>query len=115
MLVSDWKQIRLVFLPWLMSGDNELKRSSTSSPLALPVLRIGIHTLHEIERPRRIVKVAHLVRLVGDQLQQIERLRRLVELQVELPRQAWLVIANVASRQPAQVNIVVLDFLVLDQ
>ncbi len=57
----------------------------------------------------------HLVAVVGDQLQQIERLGRLLELEIELPGEARLVVPYVASRQPAQVDIVVFHLLVLDQ
>ena len=98
-----------------MTSHDQLKRSSARAPLALPVLWIGVHPLHEIERSRCIIEMAHLIGLVGDELQQIECLRRLVQLKVELPGQAGLAVANVAARQPAQVDVVVFDLLVLDE
>ena len=99
----------------LMSGHDLLKGARTRSSLALPVLGIGIHAFHEIKCSCRIVKVAHLVAIVGDELQQTERLGRLLQLQVELPGGARFVISNVASGEPAQIDVVVFQLLVFDQ
>lgn len=61
-----------------MTSDNELKSSSTSASLSLPVLRIRIHSLHEIESSGGVVEMSHFVAVVGDELQEIERLGRLL-------------------------------------
>ena len=50
-----------IFLPWLVSGNDELKCACTGASLSLPVLRIRVHSLHQVERSRRIVEVSHLL------------------------------------------------------
>ncbi len=57
----------------------------------------------------------YLIAVVGDQLEQVERLGGLLELEVELPGQARLVVADVAPGQPAEEHVVVLHLVVLDE
>ena len=45
---------------WLVACHYKLKRSSTGSTLAFPVLGIGVHSLHQIKGTCRIIKVTHL-------------------------------------------------------
>ena len=70
-----------------------------------------------MDNPTLVVRrsLNYLVAVVGDQLKQVKGLGRLLQLQVELPGQSCLVVADVAARKPTQIHIVVLYFLVLDE
>lgn len=58
-------ELLLVFLP----GNNHLKNTNCSTALSFPELRISIEPLKYIKGLDREVELAHLVAVVGDQVE----------------------------------------------
>ena len=61
----------------------------------LPQFRVRVESLEYVERFCGVVELPHLVAVVGDELQQTERLCRRLHLQVQLPRQTRLAVHDV--------------------
>lgn len=69
-------------LLWFLPGNNHLEHAHTGPALALPVLGVGVQPLQDVKGPCGIIELSHLVAVVGDELQQAERLGRCLHLEV---------------------------------
>jgi hypothetical protein len=61
-----------------------------------------------------MIELAHLVAIVCNQVQEAERLIRGLHVDVDLPCEMGLLIHDVASAEPAQIDVLVLVLVVLD-
>ena len=61
-----------------------------------------------------MIELAHLVAVVCNQVQEAEGLIRGLHVDVDLPSEMRLLIHDVASAEPAQIDVLVLVLIVLD-
>ena len=94
--------------------DDELEDTDSSATLALPEFRVSIEPLEHVEGLDREVELAHLVAIVGDEIEQGETLVRGLHVDVDVPGKVRFLVHDVAAAKPGQVTIVLLVALVLD-
>ena len=90
-------------LALLGAGDDLLQHPDAGAALALPVLRVLLHALEAVEGLGGPVEGARAVAVIRDELQQHERVRTRIEVEVELPGLARLAVHDVAARQPRDI------------
>ena len=69
----------------LLSSDDHLEDADRGPALALEKLRVGIETLKDIEGLHSVVKVAHLVAVIGNQAQDAQTGFRRLQVDVHVP------------------------------
>jgi hypothetical protein len=90
----------------LATRDDRLKDPDAGAALPLPIFRIGIQPFQHVEGLGGVVELAHLVGVVGNELEKGEGLPARLHLEVELPGQPGLAVHDVAAGQPGQVSVV---------
>lgn len=94
---------------------DHLKNPDTGTAFTFPIFRIGVESFQDVKRLGCVQEMTHLVTIVRDQLQQIERLVRRRHLQVQIPGGARVAVHDVTTRQPGNVHVFVLVRLVVNQ
>mmetsp|Transcript_34371 Transcript_34371/g.108301 ORF Transcript_34371/g.108301 Transcript_34371/m.108301 type:complete len:621 (+) Transcript_34371:404-2266(+) len=98
-----------------LAGDHHLEDPDAGAALPLPVLGVRVHALEHVEGFCGVEEVAHAVAVVGDEVQQVQRVVGVLRLQVQLPGVARVAVHDVAAREPADEDVALLVILVLDE
>ena len=98
----------------LNTGDHELEDTNCGTTLPLPELWVSIKTLQHVKRFRREVELAHLVAVVGDQVQQGQTFIGCLHIDVDVPGEVRLLVHDVGATKPGKITIVLLVSLVLN-
>ena len=102
-------------LDWFLSCDDHLKHSDDRTSQSVFVVIFWINFFQRLKGLQRIVKVAHLITIITDKLQDIVRVWSCFCRQVNVPCVFGLSIHEVGSDQPLDVALFCFVFLVSDQ
>jgi len=91
---------------------NHLENSNRCSSFTFPELWIGVKTLKDIESFSWVVELAHLIAVIGNEVQESQALVAGLHVDVDLPSEVWLEIHNVAFAEPRDVDIILFHLLV---
>mmetsp|Transcript_42623 Transcript_42623/g.90789 ORF Transcript_42623/g.90789 Transcript_42623/m.90789 type:complete len:271 (+) Transcript_42623:75-887(+) len=98
----------------LLVRHRPLEDANSGATLPLPELGIGVQSLEHVESLASVVKLPHLVAVVGDEVEKVEGLVARVHPHVSLPRKRRLIAHDIAPRQPTEVAEFSTVLLVLD-
>mmetsp|Transcript_34611 Transcript_34611/g.87565 ORF Transcript_34611/g.87565 Transcript_34611/m.87565 type:complete len:572 (-) Transcript_34611:381-2096(-) len=99
----------------LAARDHGLEGADARALLALQVLGCRVQPLQHVKRLGRVEERAHLVRVVGDELQQLVALLARLHLEVQLPSQPRAPVHDVAARQVRKIAVLGAVLFVLDE
>ena len=98
----------------LFAGHDHLEDSDRRPSLSFPELGVWVQPLEDVECLDGVIEEAHLIAIVGNQVEKTERLIGSFHVDVYLPCKVGFLVHNVAPAQPAQVDVLVLVLVALN-